>query len=41
MWIAWAMSNALRASDVAAEITSEDELSESVGVVPHVEGHGL
>jgi inorganic phosphate transporter, PiT family len=34
-WIAWAMSKALRASDVAAEIPSEDELREPVRVVPH------
>ena len=39
-WIAWAMSKALRASDVAAEIPSEDELREPVGTVPHIEGHG-
>jgi PiT family inorganic phosphate transporter len=38
-WIAWAMSKALRADDVAAEIPSADELAEPVGVVPHSEGH--
>lgn len=31
---------ALRASDVAAEIPSVDELREPVGTVPHIEGHG-
>ena len=35
-WIAWAMSKALRASDVAAEIPSEDQLGQPVGVVPHI-----
>ena len=35
-WIAWAMSKALRASDVAAEIPSEDQLREPVGAVPHI-----
>ena len=39
-WIGWAMSKALRAEDVAAEIPSEDELAEPVGVVPQIEGHG-
>ena len=39
-WIAWAMSKALRAEDVAAEIPSLDELAEPVGVVPQIEGHG-
>ena len=39
-WIGWAMSKALRAEDVAAEIPSVDELAEPVGVVPHIEGHG-
>ena len=39
-WIAWAMSKALGADDVAAEIPTVDELAEPVGVVPHVEGHG-
>ena len=39
-WIAWAMSKALRAEDVAAEIPSDDELAEPVGVVPQIEGHG-
>src|SRR4051794_34912354 len=38
-WIAWAMSKALRASDVAAEIPTEAELREPVGVVPQIEGH--
>ena len=39
-WIGWAMSKALRAEDVAAEIPSVDVLAEPVGVVSHVEGHG-
>jgi inorganic phosphate transporter, PiT family len=39
-WIAWAMSRALRAADVAAEIPSADELREPVSAVPHIEGHG-
>ena len=39
-WIAWAMSKALRASDVAAELPSEDELRQPVALVPHIEGHG-
>src|SRR5690242_19286549 len=39
-WIAWAMSNALRASDVAAEIPSEPDLREPVSAIPHVEGNG-
>ncbi|HET9647628.1 MAG TPA: anion permease [Microlunatus sp.] len=39
-WIAWAMSRALRAADVAAEIPSEAELREPVSAVPHIEGHG-
>jgi PiT family inorganic phosphate transporter len=39
-WIGWAMSRALRAEDVAAEIPGVDELAEPVGVVPQVEGHG-
>jgi PiT family inorganic phosphate transporter len=39
-WIAWAMSRALRAADVAAEIASAAELREPVSAVPHVEGHG-
>jgi PiT family inorganic phosphate transporter len=38
-WIAWAMSKALRADDVAAEIPSADELAEPIGAVPHSEGH--
>ncbi|GAA3622208.1 inorganic phosphate transporter [Microlunatus ginsengisoli] len=39
-WIAWAMSKALRADDVAAEIPSVAELREPVSAVPHIEGHG-
>ena len=39
-WIAWAMSKALRADDVAAEIPSADELAQPVGVVPHIEATG-
>ena len=39
-WVAWAMSKALRAEDVAAEIPSEEELREPVAVVPHIEGRG-
>ena len=39
-WIAWAMSKALRASDVAAEIPSEDQLREPVGAVPHIARQG-
>ncbi len=37
-WIAWAMAHALHASDVAAEIPTEEELREPVSAVPHVEG---
>ena len=37
-WIGWAMSKALKAEDVAAEIPHRDELAEPVGVVPHIEG---
>jgi hypothetical protein len=39
-WIAWAMSKALRASDVAAEVPSAAELRQPVLSVPHLEGHG-
>ena len=39
-WVAWAMSKALRAEDVAAKIPSEAELREPVATVPHIEGHG-
>jgi inorganic phosphate transporter, PiT family len=39
-WIGWAMSRALRADDVAAEIPGDAELRQPVGVVPHIEGHG-
>jgi inorganic phosphate transporter, PiT family len=39
-WIAWAMSKAMRASDVEAEVPSEAQLLEPVGAVPHIEGHG-
>jgi PiT family inorganic phosphate transporter len=39
-WIGWAMSKAMRAEDVAAEIPSVDELAEPVGVVPHIEATG-
>jgi PiT family inorganic phosphate transporter len=39
-WIAWAMSKALRASDVAAEIPSVAELREPVAAIPQIEGHG-
>ena len=39
-WIGWAMSKAMRADDVAAEIPSVDELAEPVGVVPHIEATG-
>ena len=39
-WIAWAMSKALRASDVAAEIPSEDQLREPLGAVPHIASQG-
>ena len=39
-WVAWAMSKALRAEDVAAEIPSEAQLREPVATVPHIEGHG-
>jgi inorganic phosphate transporter, PiT family len=38
--IAWAMSKAVRASDVVAEIPAEAELREPVSAVPHIEGHG-
>ena len=37
-WIAWAMSKALRASDVEAELASEAELREPVPAVPRIEG---
>jgi len=39
-WVGWAMSKALRAEDVAAEIPSDEELREPVVVVPHIEGRG-
>jgi PiT family inorganic phosphate transporter len=39
-WIAWAMSRAIGADDVAAEIPPEAELAEPVPVVPHLGGHG-
>ena len=39
-WIAWAMSKALRAADVAAEIPSEDQLREPFGAVPHIASQG-
>ena len=39
-WIAWAMSKALRASDVAAEIPSEAELRAPVSAQPHIVAHG-
>jgi len=39
-WVAWAMSKALRADDVAAEIPSDEELREPVAVVPRIEGRG-
>src|SRR4029453_12580802 len=38
-WIAWAMARALHASDVAAEIPTEEELREPVSAIPHIEGH--
>ena len=38
-WIAWAMARALHASDVAAEIPTEEELREPVSAIPHLEGH--
>jgi inorganic phosphate transporter, PiT family len=38
-WIGWAMSKALKAEDVAAEIPSLEELAEPVGAVPQIEGH--
>ena len=37
--IAWAIARALHASDVAAEIPTEDELHEPVSAIPHLEGH--
>ena len=39
-WIAWAMSKALRASDVAAEVPAETDLRQPVLAVPQIEGHG-
>lgn len=39
-WIAWAMSRALRAADVAAEVPSEEELRRLVPAAPRIEGHG-
>jgi cobalamin biosynthesis protein CobD/CbiB len=39
-WIGWAMSKAMRAEDVAAEIATEAELREPVSATPHLEGHG-
>ena len=39
-WIAWAMSKALSASDVAAELPSETELRQPVLAAPQIEGHG-
>jgi PiT family inorganic phosphate transporter len=37
-WIAWAMAHAVHASDVAAEIPTEEELREPVSAVPHIHG---
>ena len=37
-WIAWAMARAMHASDVAAEIPTEDELREPVSAVPRIQG---
>ena len=34
------MSKAMKAEGVAAEIPSEDELAQPVGVVPHIEATG-
>lgn len=39
-WIAWAMSKALHAADVEAEIASEEELRQPVSAVPQLEGQG-
>ena len=39
-WIAWAMSKAMHAVDVEAEVPSEAELLQPVGAVPHLDGHG-
>jgi hypothetical protein len=39
-WIGWAMSKALRADDVAAEIPSDDQLAERVSAQPHIVGQG-
>jgi hypothetical protein len=33
------MARALHASDVAAEIPTEEELREPVPAIPHLEGH--
>jgi PiT family inorganic phosphate transporter len=38
-WIAWAMARALHASDVAAEIPTDEQLREPVSAIPHIEGH--
>jgi PiT family inorganic phosphate transporter len=37
-WIAWAMARAMHASDVAAEIPTEEELREPVSAVPRIQG---
>ncbi|MDN5804762.1 MAG: inorganic phosphate transporter [Microlunatus sp.] len=39
-WIAWAMSKAMKASDVDAEVPSMDDLRQPVSAIPHIEGHG-
>ena len=40
-WIVWAMSKALRAADVEAEVPTEAELREPVSAVPKIEGHSV
>jgi PiT family inorganic phosphate transporter len=37
-WIAWAMAQAMHASDLAAEIPTEEQLREPVSTVPHIQG---
>ncbi len=39
-WAIWAMLHTIHASDVEAEILSEDELEEPLPMHPRIEGHG-
>jgi PiT family inorganic phosphate transporter len=37
-WIAWAMARAVHASDIAAEIPTDEELRVPVSAIPHIQG---